>query len=45
VAENLLKHIKQFLHKIENIPIMLDWEGIPKEEWPKIHEAWPHQRL
>jgi hypothetical protein len=27
------------MDKIKNIPIILDWEGNPKDEWPEIHEA------
>jgi hypothetical protein len=33
------KNIKQLMDKIKNIPIILDWEGNPKDDWPKIHEA------
>jgi hypothetical protein len=31
--------IKQLMDKIKNIPIIIEWEGNPKDEWPKIHEA------
>jgi Cu/Ag efflux pump CusA len=35
VAEMIVKNIKQLMGKTKNIPIILDWEGNPKNEWPK----------
>ena len=39
VAEMIAKNIKQLKDKMKNIPTILNWEGNPKDEWPKIHEA------
>lgn len=39
VAEMIL------MDKTRNIPIILDWKGNPKDEWPKSTKSSPHQRL
>jgi hypothetical protein len=39
VAEMIVKNIQQLMDKIKNILMILDWEGNPKDECPKIHEA------
>jgi hypothetical protein len=46
VAEIIVKNIKQLMDKTKNIPIIHDWEGNPKDEWPKKSiKLSPHQRL
>jgi len=39
VAEIIVKNIEQLMDKTKNISIFLDWEGNPKDKWPKMHEA------
>jgi Cu/Ag efflux pump CusA len=45
VAGMIVKNIKQLMDKTKNIPIILDWKGNPKDEWPKSMKLSPHQRL
>jgi hypothetical protein len=30
-----VKNIKKLTDKTKNIPILFDWEGNPKDKWPK----------